>query len=397
MRILFIHNRYLQSAGGEDTTLEAEANLLTSKGHEVRIQLFDNNDMAKGIIHKVKGGIRSIYNRQSARKTGASINEFKPDIVHVHNFYFTASPSVLIEARRHRVPVVMTVQNYRLICANCLLLRDNKVCELCVHHDFPWYGVKYKCYHESAVQSAMVGAIGAIHKWIGTWKNKVDVMITPAAFIKARLANSSLNVEPGKILVKHNFIEDPGLSPAASRKPFYLFVGRLSEEKGVEILLKTWKGFPESRLIIAGDGPDRERLVSSYGQIANVTFVGKKTHHEIIALMKECRALIFPSIWYEGLPLTIIEALATGTPVIASRLGAKQEMILHGKNGLLFAPGDTNLLSRAIDTFEKISSERQYSIYNNARETYLEKYHPEKCYQEVMNIYNSVLSIGTRN
>ena len=158
-------------------------------------------------------------------------------------------------------------------------------------------------------------------------------------------------------------------------------MGRLSEEKGVEILLKTWKGFPESRLIIAGDGPDRERLVSSYGQIANVTFVGKKTHQEIIALMKECRALIFPSIWYEGLPLTIIEALATGTPVIASRLGAMQEMILHGENGLLFAPGDTNLLSRAIDTFEKISSERQYSIYNNARETYLEKYHPEKCYQ----------------
>jgi glycosyltransferase involved in cell wall biosynthesis len=397
LKILFIHNRYLQSTGGEDTTLDAEAALLSSKGHEVRIQLFDNNEMGKGILHKVRGGIKSVYNGKSARKTGAVIDDFKPDIVHVHNFYFTASPSVVIEAKRHKAPVVLTIQNYRLICANCLLLRDHKICELCVHHDFPWYGVKYKCYHNSAIQSAMVGAIGAIHKWIGTWRNKVDMILTPAAFIKNRLTDSSLNVDPQKIIVKHNFIKDPGSSPAEKRKRFYLFVGRLSEEKGVESLLKTWTTLAGTDLIIAGDGPDKNKLVERYGDVPGVKFVGKKAHEEILGLMKECRALIFPSIWYEGLPLTIIEALATGTPVIASNLGAMQEMIQDAENGFLFTAGNTAHLSEVIVKFNAIIDRQDFSLYKNARQTYISKYHPEKCYTDIMNIYNSVLTIGAGN
>jgi len=397
LRILFVHTRYLQSAGGEDTTLDAEAALLDAKGHVVEILLFDNATMGKGFGGKIKAGLNAIYNRQSAKKLGDTIKKFKPDIIHVHNFFFTASPSIFYEAKRRHIPIVATIHNFRLICANCLLLRDNKVCELCVNHSFPWYGVKYKCYHKSAIQSAIVGSISSVHKWIGTWNNKVNIFLTPAAFIRSRLIHSSLKVSPDRIVVKHNFTKDPGFAGGESRQSFYLFVGRLSEEKGVEILLEAWKGMTNNNLVIAGDGPEKERLVNAYGNLPNVEFIGKKSHEEILELMKKCRALIFPSIWYEGLPLTIVEAMATGTAVIASRLGVMEEMVTNKYNGLLFGAGDPTQLAAAVVAFNMLIYEKQYSIYNAARETYLEYYHPEKCYCAVMEIYNNVLSIDRKN
>ncbi|MBA4168347.1 MAG: glycosyltransferase family 4 protein, partial [Chitinophagaceae bacterium] len=336
MRILFVHTRYLQSAGGEDSTLEAESGLLRMKGHEVDILLFDNADTVKGFTGKLNAGISAIYNRRSARILGRAIERFKPDIIHVHNFFFTGSPSIFFEAKRYKVPIVATIQNYRLICANALLLRNHKVCELCVKQSFPWHGVKYKCYHDSAIQSAVVGSTAAIHKWIGTWKNKVDMFLAPAYFIRSKLIASSFNVSADRIIVKHNFIADPGFSDGASRQSFYLFVGRLSEEKGVETLLKAWLLTTNKQLLIVGEGPEKDKLASTYGHLPEINFAGKKNHAEVLQLMKQCRALIFPSIWYEGLPLTIIEALATGTPVISSDLGAMQEMISHQHNGLLF-------------------------------------------------------------
>jgi glycosyltransferase involved in cell wall biosynthesis len=243
----------------------------------------------------------------------------------------------------------------------------------------------------------MVGAIAAIHKWKGTWRKKIDVILTPAKFMKDRLVNSSLNVAAEKVLVKRNFIDDPGFSPAKTRASFCLFVGRLSEEKGVQTVLKAWSAFPNERLVIAGDGPDREKILSEYGNLPNVQFIGKKSHAEIIQLMKQCRVLLFPSIWYEGLPLTIIEALATGTPIIATRLGAMQEMITDNHNGLLYDAGNVQDFSDVFRRFITMTGNEADSMYDNARETYLQTYHPEKCYTDIMNVYNRLLSIDNQD
>lgn len=392
MKILFIHTKYLQSAGGEDTTVAAESELMKLKGHDVRIQYFDNAQMRTGISGKLKAGLDSVYNTASAKEINALIREFEPDIVHIHNFFFTASPSVISAAYKLRVPIVVTLQNYRLICANALLLRNNNVCELCVKHHFPWYGVKYKCYHGSAVQSAMVGAMSAIHKWKGTWRNKVDLYITPAEFSRMKFIHSSLDVSPEKIKVKRNFITDPGTGEVNDRKNYYLFIGRLSSEKGVNILLEAWSDLPGHELTIAGDGPERENLVNRFGHLKNVTFVGKKQKVEVIELMKNCRALVFPSIWYEGLPLTIIESFATGTPVIGSDLGAMSEMIKDGNNGILFEPGNSVSLKKSIVRFDNLFEAGGSNMYLQARESYLKWYHPEKCYEAVMQLYNGVIN-----
>jgi glycosyltransferase involved in cell wall biosynthesis len=390
LKILFIHTKYLHSAGGEDTTVQAESDLMRSKGHEVRVHFFDNANIGEGAAGKINAGISAIYNRSAAAVIRKVLAEFGPDVVHVHNFFFAASPSVLREVHKLRIPLVVTIQNYRLICANALLLRNNRVCELCISHDFPWYGVKYKCYHESAVQSAAIGAMAAVHKWLGTWKKVVSMYITPSAFARNKLIHSSFNVDDNKITVKPNFIDDPGTADNGSRRNHFLFVGRLAVEKGVDTLLDAWSGLPAHQLVLAGDGPEGDKLKSKYGHLTNIQFVGHKSKDEVTRLMKECRALVFPSIWYEGLPLTIIEAFATGTPVIGSNLGAMSEMISDGYNGLLFEAANASALRESIERFNKLVSQNNQSLYTNARNVYLEKYHPEKCYAEVMNIYNAV-------
>lgn len=392
MKILFIHTRYLQSAGGEDTTVDAESNLMRSKGHDVRVHIFDNAGMQNGFTGKLKAGVSGIYNSHSAKEVEKIVEEFAPDVVHVHNLFFAASPSVLIAVHKKKIPIVATIQNYRLICANALLLRDNKVCELCVSHDFPWYGVKYKCYHNSAVQSTAVGLIAAIHKWRGTWKNAVDTYITPSTFSKEKLVHSSLGVPADKIEVKRNFIADPGNAETASRNKYFLFVGRLAAEKGVQVLLEAWQGLPNEQLIIAGDGPEKNELVSKYGELKNVQFTGHQSKEEVLNLMKKCKALLFPSIWYEGLPLTIVEAFATGTPVIGSSIGAVGEMIKDRYNGLLFEAGNSKSLKHSIELFNKLIVEGSYTMYENARESYIQHYHPEKCYLESMRIYEKVIN-----
>ncbi|MBL7699257.1 MAG: glycosyltransferase family 4 protein [Chitinophagaceae bacterium] len=396
MRILYIHTRYMQSMGGEDTTVEAESELMRSKGHDVRLHLFDNAEVVGGTVGKLKAGASAIYNRASAAEIKKVVREFNPDVVHVHNFFFAASPSILVAVKKMNIPLVTTIQNYRLICANALLLRNNKVCELCVHSDFPWWGVKYKCYHHSSVQSAAIGAMAAVHKWRGTWKNAVDLYITPSAFLRNRHIDSSFGVPGEKISVKRNFIADPGVADASSRKNFFLFVGRLSTEKGVHVLLEAWQGLPGDQLMIAGDGPERENLEKKYGEKNNISFVGKKSKDDVIALMKQSKALIFPSIWYEGLPLTIVEALATGTPVIGSDLGAISEMINDGKNGLLFEAGSPGKLEDAIGRFKTLASASDSNLYNGARTSYLEYYHPDKCYLEVMRLYHQLIENKSR-
>lgn len=388
MRILFIHNRY-QYRGGEDTTLEMESALLLSRGHEVKILEF-NNDQLSSSVSKIKGGLQAFYNGQSASIVEREILNYKPDIIHIHNLFFTASPSVLYKAKQMRTPVVMTVQNYRLICANALLLRDQQVCELCINKVFPLAGIRYKCYRSSYVESALVTAITGTHKLLSSWNKKVDTYIVPSEFLKTKLKGSSLKLPESKIAVKPNFIKDiPALN--TNREDFFLFIGRLSPEKGITTLLQCFAATPSLKLVIAGDGPDKN-MVQAYAKNApNITFLGQQPKEQVLELMKKCRALLFPSIWYEGLPLTIIEAFATGTPVIASNLGAMTEMIQDEYNGFYFNPGNTDELRKKIIHLADNIGKYDH-LYRNARTTYLEKYHPDVHYTSIMKVYQMAMN-----
>ena len=388
MKILFIHNKYKQY-GGEDVALELESSVLIEKGHEVKILFFDNKQIV-GFFSKIGATLRAVYSFSSARKTSNTILEFKPDIIHIHNLFFIASPSIIYAACKHKIPVVLTLNNYRLVCANALLMRNNEVCELCIKKKFPFKGIKYKCYRGSFAGSALVIAITGFHKLIGTWKNKVSAFIALNEFSRSKLLNSSLEIPTAKMIAKSNFVRDPG-EGKKTREDFFLFVGRLAKEKGVDVLAMAFANMEDNKIIIIGDGPEKNSLQEKFSAYKNISFTGKMEKQLVKEYMRQCKAFICPSIWYEGTPLTIIEAFAAGTPVIASRLGSMAETVSDGFNGLLFTAGDADDLGKKVSIFLK-ESRNSTMFYENARQTYIEKYHENVHYSAILKIYENAIA-----
>lgn len=368
--------------------VESESSVLAEKGHEVKTVFFENNTI-EGIGSKIRTAFSSIYNFSSARKVTGVIKEFDPDIIHIHNLFFIASPSVLSAAKRYKVPVVMTLHNYRLICANALLLRNSKICELCIHKKFPVSGIRYKCYRNSASETALVTTITGLHKLIGTWKNKVAAFITLNEFSRAKFLDSSLNLRAEKIITKPNFVPDPG-EGNEQREDFFLFAGRIATEKGAHIVTRAFANIPHQKVVIVGDGPEKNALEQEFKNCPNISFMGQLDKRQLRDYMNQCKAFICPSIWYEGTPLTVIEAFASGTPVIASRLGVLSESVNDGFNGLHFTAGDANDLEKKIGIFLRETGNNNL-FYKNARQTYLDKYHPEMHYNAILKIYEDAI------
>lgn len=388
MRILQIHNKY-QSFGGEDVLLQSEFNLLKENGHTVQQLFFDNKTIKPGFWGKVSAGFSAIYNFESARIVRKAISAFKPDIIHVQNFFPILSPSVFYVANRSKVPIVATINNYRLVCANATLFRDNQICVKCVNKTLPIYGVIYKCYHNSRVQSAAVTLMSSVHKIFGTWRNRVDMYILAMTeFGRETFVKSSLKLPPERCTLKPNFVLDVG-EGGAVREDFYLCFSRLTEEKGVRILLNSLN-HSNYRLKIIGDGPLRYLVEEAAKTNSSIEYLGFRDLNFVLSETKKCKALIMPSIWYEALPLSVLHALSTGTPLIISDLPSFRELITDGENGFLFKTGDPQDLARKVDFFDQ-NHAMVRQMYENARKTYLEKYTPEKNYLMLIEIYNKLV------
>ena len=388
MKILFIHNKYKHN-GGEDVALELETSVLSQKGHEVRTLFFDNKQI-DGFLSKIRTAFAAVYNFSSARETSKTIFRFKPDIIHIHNLFFIASPSILDAAYKHKVPVVLSLHNYRLLCANALLMRNEEICELCIHKKFPLHGIRHKCYRNSSVESALVTTITGFHKLIGTLKNRVSGFIAITEFSRKKFLDSSLQIPETKITAVPNFVPDPGEGNKI-RDDFFLFAGRIVKEKGVQVVAKAFASMPENKIIIIGDGPERKFLEEKYKSNKNISFTGQMKKQQVTEYMKRCKAFICPSIWYEGTPLTILEAFATSTPVITSRLGSMAETVEDSFNGLHFTAGDADDLCKKVRLFLK-NTQNNTVFYDNARKTYLEKYQESIYYNAILEIYKKAVA-----
>ena len=258
MRILLLHNKY-KYAGGEDKVFETEGELLSSYNHQVEKLVFDNSLIETG-LDKMLSGIMGVYNFKSANVVDKKIKEFKPDILHVHNFVPLASPSIFYVAKRHKVPVVLTLHNYRLICPSALLYHNNRIYEKSLRSIFPIDAIIKGVYRNSILQTAGIAVMTSFHNLIGTWRNKIDKFITLTAFAKSKFLESRVNASPDQFMVKPNFIDDPG-NGRETREDFFLFVGRLSVEKGIRVLLNAFKN-SDFKLVIIGDGPMQAEVES---------------------------------------------------------------------------------------------------------------------------------------
>lgn len=340
VKVLLVHNFYRQY-GGETAVFDAERRMLEAAGHRVIAYTRDSNEIeAFGPWRRAALAPAAIWARDSHREIGAVIARESPDVAHFTNTFPLISPSGYYACRRARVPVVQSIHNYRLLCPAATLWRDGSICEECIDHSL-LRSVQHACYHHSRLTSAVLATALAIHRRCGTYADFVDRYIALTDFARDRLAAGGFPAE--RICVKPNFVDpDPGAREGPGS--YAIFAGRLTLEKGVHTLLDAWKrigsGIP---LRIAGDGPLRDALAGRIEseRIAGVTMLGSLPRDALLRELRGARVLVFPSEWYEGMPMAILEAFACGVPTIATRLGGMREMIDDGRNGLLVAPGDS--------------------------------------------------------
>ena len=380
MRILLIHNRYLQP-GGEDAVFEAEKTLLEQMGHEV-ISFVEDNARING-MNLLQAAWNAVWSGEAQEKIRRLIREKKPDVAHFHNTFLMISPAAYYACKEEGVPVVQTLHNYRLLCVNALFFREGRVCEDCLGR-LPWRGVVRGCYRGSPLASGVVAAMLTTHRALGTWARGVDVYIALTEFARRKFMEGGLPAE--KIVVKPNFVHpDPG--PGEGKGGYALFVGRLSPEKGIRTLLRAWEQLDgKVPLKVVGDGPLAEEVRRAAARLPGVEWLGRKGQEEVYALMGDAAFLVFPSEWYETFGRVAIEAFAKGTPVLAADIGAVAEVTDHGRTGLLFRPGDPEDLAEKVEWAWTHPNDLR-EMGREARREYEQKYTAEKNYEILMDIY----------
>lgn len=375
MRILILHNRYIQR-GGEDSVVEAEGRLLRDGGHQVRLLERDN----KALEGRSRLGLalEAFWSFRACAELRETIRDFRPDVMHVHNFFPQFSPAVFWTAKAEGVACVMTLHNFRYGCPGGLLFRQGHVCRDCVGR-LPLPGVLHRCYRDSFAQSLVNAGSFMLHRAMGTFQGKIDRYITLCQ------SSSRIFIQMGlpaaRLMDKPNFVDLPGPDPEQPRRGG-LFVGRLSAEKGLGVLAEALKLLPELDMAVIGSGPEEAALMAA----PRARVLGWQQPEMIYAHMRQAAYLVFPSLWHEHFPRTIVEAYACGLPIIASRLGAMAELVEEGRTGLLFEPGSAQELAEKLRWAEAHPQEMR-RMGQAARRLFEDKYTPEKNLERLLAIY----------
>ncbi|MDP1523625.1 glycosyltransferase [Methylotenera sp.] len=380
MRILIAHNAY-QHRGGEDSVVDAEIALLRSYGHEVEPYFRHNNDVASSSMLAVAG--QTLWSTQTTKDVEVRIAEFRPDVIHVHNTFPLVSPAIYWVAAKAGIPIVQTLHNFRFLCLSALFMRDGQVCEDCFGH-LPWRGVVHKCYRNSTAASIVLAGMITLHRGLGSYRNKVTRYIALNDFCRNKFIAGGLPKD--KFSVKPNFIDNLN-TPDWEARQGGLFVGRLSKEKGLDVLAEAVKLLPINPVKIIGGGELESFAQFSFG----TDYLGFQSLDTILAKMRQSSYLVLPSIWYENFPRTIVEAFACGLPVIASRIGALAEIIEDGRTGLLFESGNAQDLAEKLNWAEAHPDE-MVKMGKSARAEYESRYTPERNYAMLFEIYKEAIT-----
>ncbi len=388
MRIVVAHNYYgSRATGGETVVFHQEVNLLRRFGHEV-LTIEHENDEIKSYrpLKKITTPLCLGFSRAIYNESLEVFKRFKPKILHLHNYKYVITPAICQAAKDCGVKTVLTLHNYRLICPGGQLRRGDMTCEECLKRNPIRSLWRSKC--ASNVSSRLLQYACYVETRRPLLHN-VDVFIALTEFARQKFIEGGLPAS--KIVVKPNFVFEPTPSvvriDANEKKKGAIFVGRLSSEKGVRFLIDAWRDV-EFLLTVVGDGPERAWARANAPE--NVSFAGEKSHQETIELMRQAEFLIFPSVWYEGLPMTLLESCAVGTPILATDLGPRREVVKDGVSGFLFQPGDREGFITIVNELHRDPDlRRQLGV--GARRLYEELYTPERNIELLNSIYNGAL------
>ncbi len=390
MKVLLIHNFY-QLRGGECAVFESEQQMLRAAGHEVLLYTRHNDEIARGgLLASAALPIRTVWNPETHRAIGELLARESPDVAHFTNTFPLISPSAYDACCNAGVPVVQSIHNYRWLCPAATFFRDGEICEECVDHSL-LRSVRYGCYRDSRPATATVAAMVAFHRRRSLFA-KVDRFVALTEFARAKLAEGGFPKD--RIVVKPNSVDFERIPPIpVSDRSYALFAGRLSDEKGVHTLLDGWKQLTTTiPLRIAGDGPLRDEIARRIvdESIQDVQLLGPLPPENLLETLRRARILVFPSLWYEGMPMSIVEAFASGVPVIASRLGGMAEMIEDNRNGVLFRSGDSADLAKKLDAvFGNLEAIEAMS--HGALQTFDARHRPEQNCERLIEIYRAAI------
>lgn len=385
MRILQVHTRYRES-GGEDTVVAAEAQLLRRAGHEVVTYQAENPTGAGAATAALAA---APHNPLAARRVSAAADRARPDVAHVHNTWYALSPAVIAGLRRRGVPVLMTLHNYRLTCANGQLFRDGGPCEDCVG-THPWRGVVHRCYRGSAAASAVAATTIVANRALSRWDD-VAVFLAPSDFARQRMVAGG--VDQAQVAVSPPFTQDPGARDAPpSASPRILYVGRLTADKGLPTLLAAWERVRPAGLTLdlVGAGPLEDELAAS--RPPGVRLLGHRSNEDVRRLMLTSRAVAVPSTLYETGGMAAVESLAAGLPTVVSGHGALGELLVGFSARWRPAPGAVGEWAEALAS---LADDGQVDeLGRQARARYEQRHTPEAALGRLEHAYGRAHADG---
>ena len=392
MRVLLVHNRYRsESPSGENAVVDDESRLLAAAGCTVERLEVDSDDIAGWSAQKKATlPLRAVWSRDGRRLVHDAIDKFRPDVVHFHNTFPLLSPAAIRTAHQCGVGVVLTLHNFRSLCPSGMFLRDGRICESCLGR-VPIPAVRHGCYRGSVAATVPVATMNVVHRGLGTWHHCVDRLVCPSEFTRGKYLEAGWPAD--RLVVKPNTAKDAGLIRRGPGNGF-LYLGRLSEGKGVEGLIMAWRhAFPvgEQRLTIAGSGELDADLRAAAAGAAGVTFVGRVDRETASKLLAEARALVVPSTSYEVFPRTIVEGCAAGTAIIGSRRGAITEIVEHETMGLLVEPNSLDDLASALKRLAA-SDELAIALGAGARQAYETRFGPAVTTARLLDIYHDAVA-----
>jgi len=390
MKIVLVHNTY-QQPGGEDVVVESERRLLESEGHQVIPYFRSNMELQNAsALARIAVVPRMTWSSATRWEFAALLDAERPDVVHIHNTFMVISPSIHSACRERKIPVVQTLHNFRLLCPSATFYRDGHVCEECVDHGL-LRGVQHACYRDSRAATASVALMIAVHRKLNTWRDCVTRFIALTEFQKQKFVASGFPSE--KFMVKPNFV-DPDPCERANAGEYAVYVGRLAEDKGLRVLLNAWKQLPTPYpLQIVGDGPERAGLEAQARdlQLSGVTFRGRLSRPETMAVIKNARFIVVPSTWYETFGMIIAESFACGTPVLCSRLGAMAEIVTDESTGLHFTAGNAQDLAHKVEWAWQHPADLA-RMGRAARAKYESDYTAKRNYSLLLQIYDQAMA-----
>ncbi len=342
-----------------------------------------------GFWEKTRKAAKIVYSFEARARLAALLDDYAPDIAHVHSAYHQISPSILSLLKERGIPVVLTAHDLKILCPAYTMLSNGSVCEACKGGKV-WNVATRKCIKGSATLSSLIALEAMVHGALKSYRHNVNRVVTPSRFYRDKFVEWGW--PESQLLYVPNYVDASQFEPEYSAGDYFFYFGRLVRDKGVHTLIRA-AADADVPLLIAGTGPHTDEFKALAAELgARVQFLGFRSGDDLHDLIKKARAVVLPSEWYENAPISLLEAYAFGTPVIGADIGGIPEMINTGETGWLFESGSIESLSEALDTVNRMSAADLEDAGRAARQHVEQHYNPAVYRESMQQLYSELLT-----